>query len=130
MQRIDATFHEVAFGDERGPRANLPQFVLIAAAVASVGCVSAFALRSRFSPPPPPTVTLAPAVLLADPPGKPEPAPQMSAADFGPMIIEPDWLPAAKAPAEGGTLMNLEASRSSPSSNTTPAEPAVPPTVT
>ena len=48
MRRIDATFDEVAFGDERAPRANLPQFVLIAAAVASVGCVSAFALRSRF----------------------------------------------------------------------------------
>jgi hypothetical protein len=52
MQRIEATFEEVAFGDERGPRANLPLFVLIAAAMASVGCVSALALRSCFSPPP------------------------------------------------------------------------------
>ena len=128
MRRIDATFDEVAFGDERAPRANLPQFVLIAAAVASVGCVSAFALRSRFSPPPQPAVTLAPTAPLATPPGKPEPAPQMSAADFGPMIIEPGWLPAAKAPSEGASLTSLEASPSSPSSNNTPAE-TVPPTV-
>ena len=132
MQEIGAKYHEVAFREERGPQINLPQLILIAAAVASVGWVSALALRSRLSPPSPAVVVLAPPAALAPtaPVAEPQPAPEMSAADFGPMIIEPGWLTAAKTPTDGASLTSLKASATSPSLNNAPAEQPVPATVT
>jgi hypothetical protein len=120
MQGIDATFDEVAFL-ERGPQRILPQFLMIAAAVAAVGCVSAFALRARLSPPPAPAVAIAlPALAPFEASVAPAAPPQMTAADFGPMIVEPGWLPAEKP----------SASATPPTNDNAGGEQSVPPTVT
>ena len=114
MQGIDATFDHVAFEDDPGPRRNLPQFVLIAAAVATVGCVSALALRARLVAPPPPAVIAPPAPATAVQPlpkisAADFPSAQMAAADFGPMIIEPGWIqPKTPAPPEASLIASLE----------------------
>ncbi len=119
MQGIEATFDEVAFESEPGSPRNLSQFVLIAAAVAAVGCASAFALRAWLAAPPPlPPIVAAPAVKAPPSP------PQIAAADFGPMIVEPGWIqPKAPTQPEPGIVARLEPI---PSLNA-PSEESVPP---
>ena len=97
MQGIDATFDGVSFDRERSTLNVLRQAVLGAVALASIGCVAAYVMRSR-----PPA---APDVSLVRPPWPPAAAPaaQVASDSFGQMIIEPGWAP-SRHPSPGPGL--------------------------
>ena len=126
MQGIDATFDEVAFDGERDQQRLLSQFVLIAAAVASVGCVSVLALHAYLAAKPAAPQFIAPPLtpVVSASVRQPAPPKQMTAADFGPMIIEPGWLP-AKPPTPEPSVASLEAA---PSADNAQGAGSVPPT--
>ena len=108
MQGIEATFDDVSL-IEREPQSNLPQFLMIAAAVAAVGCASAFALRSQLAPPPVPTPIPAVVFIPASAPASSVVIPvvqrQLTAADFGAMIVEPGWISAETSPARPSSAL-------------------------
>jgi hypothetical protein len=83
MQGIEATLDEVSFDRERTDVNIFPQFVFGAVALVSIGCVAAYVMLNRLPAAPSPS-----AVRLAT-------APPVDVAQFGRMIIEPDWLPQA-----------------------------------
>jgi len=89
MQGIDTTFDGVSFDRERSTLNVLRQALLGTVALASIGCVAAYIMRSR-----PPA---APDVSLVRPAGPP--AAQVASNSFGEMIIEPGWAPKTASPS-------------------------------
>lgn len=88
MQGIEATFDGVSFDRERGTLNVLRQVVLGAVALASIGCVAAYVMRSR--------PAAAPDVSLVRPAGPP--AAKEASNSFGEVIIEPGWAPKTASP--------------------------------
>jgi Tlde1 domain len=87
MQGIEATLDEVSFDRERTALNVLPQFVFGAVALASIGCVAAYVMHNWL--PAAPGSSVARRVA----------APAVDVAQFGQMIIEPDWLPKTASPS-------------------------------
>ena len=92
MQGIDATLGGVSFDRERNALNGLPQFIIGAAALVSIGCVAAYLAHNRLAPVPGAGAARPSAARAA------APAIDVASNQFGEMIIEPGWLPKAAPP--------------------------------
>ena len=94
MQGIDGTFDEVSFDRERNALDFLPQSVLAAVALASIGCVAAYVMHTRLPAAPDASMArsvAAPAELKAE----------VAPNPFGEIIIEPEWGLKIASPSRG-----------------------------
>ena len=92
MQGIDLTFGEVSFDGERNTLNVLPQIVLGAVALASIGCVAAYVMRNRLPAAPDASIARRAAASAAAPKA------EVASNRFGEMIIEPGWGPKTASP--------------------------------
>jgi Protein of unknown function (DUF2778) len=122
MEGIDATFGGISLGAGRDSAKSPPPFLLTAisaAAILSLACVGAGLIADRFAAE---AVVAVPAADRAAPPAE-------APADFGVMIVEPEWAAKPAPPrVDHSSIASLEASPSAniplPSLEAFPLEPS------
>ncbi len=133
MQGIEATLDEVSFDREPTALNVVPQFVFGVVALVSIGCVAAYVVHNRLPAAPRSSGARLAAAQVA--------APAVDVAQFGQMIIEPDWLPKTASPSRAGSpdanlaaltptdSASISQPQGAPSPDLESAPPAPPPTL-